>query len=345
MPGSLTSAANALNATERRPRAVGPAASFVVPELKIVYITNLKAACSTMKWMLADLTEQDPQQFYRSIGRRPTRAQTIHDRDAWDGVKTLAEYPDWSKLSADKGWFVFTLVRDPRARLWSAWQSKLLVGNLGFLGGVVDEPWYPRVPREASEVIEDFHRFVEVFAARRRRMRRVGRDGHFRPQADLVYRRDLAYTNVYSLADIPTFERDLAAHLVDVGHNTLPSLRRDNDTPLKLTKDVLSGGIGDMIADIYREDFEHFGSAWEDGPVVHDAEWEPAAFTDIAFRRAAHQRIRDLSAQANDLSRDVEQLRAAQSGTGDDSTRRSYGQVASAVPRAALRKIGKQREQ
>lgn len=315
MSASLTNAANALNASQRRPRDIMTAASLVVPELKMAYVTNLKAACSTMKWLIADLTEQDPQRFFSSIGRRPTRSQTIHDRDGWQGISHLSDYPDLSRLSPDKGWFVFTLVRDPRARLFSAWQSKLLVGNPNYLGRVVDEPWYPRAPCDASDVIEDFHRFVEAFAAQRRRTRRVGNDGHFRAQSDLVYRHNLRYTGVYDLADIPTFERDLAAHLVAVGHNALPALRRENDTPLKLTKDVVSGGIAEVIADIYREDFERFGSAWEEGPIVHESEWEPAAFTDIAFRRSTHQRIRDLSTHASTLARDIEQLREGQAGT------------------------------
>ena len=318
MLASLTSAANALNVTERRPRDIMPAASYVVPDLKIAYVTNLKAACSAMKWLIADLTEQDPNRFYRSIGRRPTRSQTVHDRVGWTGVSRLVDLPDFSELSADNGWFVFTLVRDPRARLWSAWQSKLLVCNPNFIGPVMNEPWYPRVPADPSEVIEDFHRFVEVFADQRKRMRRVGKDGHFRAQSDLIYRHNLRYTHIYDLAEIPTFERDLAAHLVEVGHNNLPSLRRENDTPLKLTKDVLAGGIDEVIADIYREDFDRFGSAWAEGPTIHDVEWDDAAFADIAFRRATHQRIRDLSEHATELAREVAELREAQSGVSGE---------------------------
>lgn len=320
MSASLTKAANELNASDRKSRDIMPTASFVVPDLKIVYVTNLKAACSAMKWLLADLSGQDPERFYRSTGRRPTRAQTVHDREAWVGVPHLGEYSNLSKLSAAKGWFVFGLVRDPRARLWSAWQSKLLVGNPSYIGKMIaKETWYPRAPRSASDVIEDFHRFVEAFATQGKQMRRIGKDGHFRAQSDLLYRRGLEYTAVYDLSEIPTFERDLAAHLVKVGHNTLPELPRENDTPLKLTKDVLAGGVAELIRDIYREDFERFGSAWDEGPTLYDAEWESAVFTDIAFRRAAHERIRDLSVHARDLAREVEELRQAQSGAGGKS--------------------------
>lgn len=300
MSAMLTSAANELNDADRRPRKIATAASFVLPELKIVYVTNLKVACSTIKWLLAELSGQDPNNFFASVGRRPTRAQTVHDRASWTGVRHLADYDDLSTF-ADAGWMVFTMVRDPRARLWSAWQSKLLTSNPNFIGPVMKEPWYPRVPRDAADVIEDFQRFVETLAAQRRRMRRVGRDGHFRPQSDLIYRKGLRYTAVYDLAEIPTFERDLAAHLVSVGYNELPSLRNDNDAPLRLTKDVLAGGVGETIEGIYREDFERFGTAWEEGPNIHDTVWSDAAFADIAFRRAAHQRIRDLSDEATRL--------------------------------------------
>lgn len=310
MSATLTSAANELNATGRRPRKIMTAASFVLPELKIVYVTNLKVACSTVKWLLAELTGQDPNGFFASIGRRPTRAQTVHDRAAWSGVHHLADYEDLSAFSADDGWLVFTLVRDPRARLWSAWQSKLLTGNPNYIGPVMDEPWYPRSPADASDVLEDFQRFVAALGDQRRRLRRVGRDGHFRAQSDLVYRRGLRYTAVYDLAEIPTFERDLAAHLVAVGYNDLPALRNDNDAPLRLTKDVLAGGVAEAIEELYREDFDRFGAAWEEGPNVHDTVWSEAAFADIAFRRAAHQRIRDLSDEANRLLEERSRLRA-----------------------------------
>ena len=302
MSASLTTAANELNAAQRQRGRTKAAATFVVPELKLAYVTNLKVACSTVKWLLADLTAQDPARFFGSLGPRPTRAQTVHDRGKWVGVRKIADYPDPAELSPDNGWMVFSLVRDPRSRLWSAWQSKLLVGNPNFLGSVQDEPWYPRTPREPSDVIEDFQRFVEALATGRRKLPRVGTDGHFRPQSDLVYRSGLRYSQVYDLSEIPTFERDLGAHLVAMGHNTLPALRNDNDTPLKLTKNVLAGGTAEAIADIYREDFERFGDAWEDGPSVYDVEWSASAFTDIAFRRDAHRRIRDLSDAASRLA-------------------------------------------
>ena len=324
MSASLTTAANTLTSGPRGPRQKMAAASLVVPELKLAYVTNLKAACSTVKWVIADLTQRKPDDFFGSLGRRPTRAQTIHDADRWKGLRRLADFPDRSELSADNGWLVFTLLRDPRARLWSAWQSKLLVGNPNFLGQVVEQPWYPRVPREPSEVIEDFRRFVEVLSTERRKMRRVGKDGHFRPQSDLIYRKGLQYTNVYDLSEIPTFERDLSAHLVEVGHNWLPELRNDNDTPLKLTKEVLAGGVGDAIEDIYREDFDRFGEAWAEGPNLSDAEWSPASFVDIAFRRQAHRRIRDLSDAATALAQQNARLKgeAAAAGTGESADAR-----------------------
>ncbi|MGH3359102.1 MAG: sulfotransferase family 2 domain-containing protein [Nocardioidaceae bacterium] len=308
MSATLTTAANELNDTQRRPRDVMKAASFVLPELKIVYVTNLKVACSTIKWLLAELSGQDPARFYASVGRRPTRAQTVHDRHAWTGVDRLADYDDLSALSADDGWLVFTLVRDPRARLWSAWQSKLLVGNPNYIGAITDEPWYPRLPTDASDVIEDFQRFVEAMSTSGKQLRRIGKDGHFRAQSDLVHHRGLRYTNVYDLAEIPTFERDLAAHLIDVGYDDLPSLRNDNDAPLRLTKDVLAGGVGEAIEELYREDFDRFGVAWEEGPNVHDTVWSDASFADIAFRRAAHLRIRDLSEEARRLAEENARL-------------------------------------
>ncbi|WP_235734617.1 hypothetical protein [Nocardioides alcanivorans] len=56
-----------------------------------------------------------------------------------------------------------------------------------------------------------------------------------------------------------------------------------------------------MISQIHAEDFERFGTAWSPAPKVSAEQWHPAALDDIRFRRAAHQRILDLSQEAQRL--------------------------------------------
>ena len=52
-----------------------------------------------------------------------TRAAVAQDADAQLAVGARSS----AAISPENGWFVFTVVRHPAARLFSAWQSKLLL--------------------------------------------------------------------------------------------------------------------------------------------------------------------------------------------------------------------------
>lgn len=79
----LTAAANELNRQPRDDVRRSRHKAVVLPDHKIVYVTNLKVACSTLKWMLFDLEGRDESALLRSTKPRPTRSQTIHDHDLW----------------------------------------------------------------------------------------------------------------------------------------------------------------------------------------------------------------------------------------------------------------------
>ncbi|WP_235734616.1 sulfotransferase family 2 domain-containing protein [Nocardioides alcanivorans] len=226
----LTAAANELNRQPRDDVRRSRHKAVVLPDHKIVYVTNLKVACSTLKWMLFDLEGRDESALLRSTKPRPTRSQTIHDHDLWGDTPRLTLRD--GQGDPDRGWFVFTVIRDPRPRVWSAWQSKLLAGNPNYLHrGEPDQPWWPRTPETPADVIDDFHRFLAASAKEGRKLHRVGRDGHFRPQSDLLHKPGLTYTGVYDLPDLPVLLADLQQHLDGLGLGPLPPLRRENETP------------------------------------------------------------------------------------------------------------------
>ena len=57
-------------------------------------------------------------------------------------------------------WFVFAVVRHPTARLFSAWQSKLLLREPWWVDQYGERPWFPRVPSTATSCVEDLSRFA-----------------------------------------------------------------------------------------------------------------------------------------------------------------------------------------
>ena len=56
--------------------------TFVMPRYKAVYIAVSKAACTSLKWLVADVQEEQPEQF-RAVSRMVTRDMGIHQRGRW----------------------------------------------------------------------------------------------------------------------------------------------------------------------------------------------------------------------------------------------------------------------
>ncbi|MDN5851777.1 MAG: sulfotransferase family protein, partial [Actinomycetia bacterium] len=219
---------------------------------------------------------------------------------------------DAKDAGVDSTWFVFSAVRDPRERLWSAWQSKFLVRRRRYVDEFGDESWFPRVPVEPSQVIEDFARFVGALTAGATDLMRS--NVHFRGQARTVLDAPFDVAHLYEVRDIPTLLDDVGAHLrpYDV---SVPELRRDNTTPLKLTADVLAGGVDETIVDLYRDDFDRLGHLWPEEPrTVSSSSWSEAAFLDISSRVALHERVEDLSIIARDMRKQRTALQAQANG-------------------------------
>ncbi|WP_402466760.1 sulfotransferase family 2 domain-containing protein [Isoptericola aurantiacus] len=283
--------------------ATEPLDSFVLWEQRVVFVAVAKNASTSIKWLLADLTGQDRGAFRARIGLAPTRWQTVHARSVWQGVPTLHELTDEqrSQISPANGWFVFSVVRDPRLRAWSAWQSKFLSGNPTHTHTVFEgEPWLPRVPESADDVVEDFARFVTVLGSSEDS--RVGEDDHFVPQWQRLGRGTVPYSRLYDMSEVPELLDDLGHHLAQHGHTEPLVLGRENSTPLPVAGRLFTPEVKDTLDRVYADDFEHLGDRWDfDTVLTKEPQWSRDAFRDIAARVAAGGQIADLSRNAKQM--------------------------------------------
>ena len=174
-----------------------------MPRWKAMYVSVNKAACTSLKWLVADVQEESRERFHRSLSREVSRTMTIHRRSLWQNTP-MAKWMTDEELGRDldDGWFVFGVVRHPTARLFSAWQSKLLLREpWWWVDEFGEEPWFPRVPADGDEVVEDFARFVRAIAQNPEL--RVFRNRHFAPQHGLLAVDRMDYTRIYKTAEIP----------------------------------------------------------------------------------------------------------------------------------------------
>ena len=104
-------------------------ATYVMRRWKTVYVSVPKAACTSLKWLVADLQEEDPEHFYETAERGdlphddhppplPVAAHADAARARRRGARR--DHPGERLVR-------FAVVRHPAARFWSGWQSKFLL--------------------------------------------------------------------------------------------------------------------------------------------------------------------------------------------------------------------------
>lgn len=281
-----------------------PPDAFILRDQRIVWVSVAKNACTSIKWMLADLAGEDHTQFYDTITAEVTRSMAIHDRNLWRRAqrpRDLSE-DELAEIAPDNGWFVFTVVRDPRLRVWSAWQSKFLQRDPIYIKPYLESKWLPRLPESTEDVLEDFQTFVHWMAEHPEH--RLRRDPHFRIQTTRVYWHTTPYTRIYDLADLSELGGDVSAHLAAQGLDPHVSIGRFNDTVLPVRGDLFTDRVQHELEAMYELDFETFGDRWDFARTLQShPEWSPAAFADIASRASMGERIGDLTRHARALHR------------------------------------------
>jgi hypothetical protein len=283
-----------------------------MPRWKAVYVSVNKAACTSLKWLVADLQGEDRERFHRSLSREVSRTMTIHRRSLWQHTPMAKRLPDaqLAEISPDNGWFVFAVVRHPTARFFSAWQSKLLLREPWWVPEFGGEPWFPRIPSRSEEIVEDFARFVEAMAADPEQ--RIMRNRHFTPQAPILAVDRMDYTKVYETREIPQLLQDFEAHLRLQGYDGGPlKLERANETPLKPIRSLFSDEVLAQIKAIHAIDFETFG--YDDvmpGGLDPADRYEDAAINEIPRLIERGERISDLALRARAYKRRAERAAA-----------------------------------
>lgn len=287
-----------------------PPNSFVLPDHKMVYMSVTKAACTSLRWMVADLSGEDPDRFIGTIGGQQSRLLGIHgDRARWQRTPQLSDLtPDeLAQIYPHDDWFAFTVVRDPYSRLWSAWESKFLVRHAKYVDLYADDPWFPRVASTPEQVLADWRTFVHARPWEDHPQLR--KDVHFQNQVRSVRPDGVNYTTIYDLSMLPTLFEDIHAHLGPRGLDQPLYTPRANETPLPMTPEVLDGGVREVIEDSFADDFAAFGDRWSVEALTLADGWSEDAIEHAAYHTVANQRIGDLRTGARRLQAEARRLR------------------------------------
>ncbi|WP_145726473.1 sulfotransferase family 2 domain-containing protein [Nocardioides sp. J9] len=283
--------------------------TYIAPESKVVFEALNKNACTSLKWMMADLAGEDPASFRARDMPYLDDSEPIHNRDLWKISPRLDSLTpaQRAEIHPDNGWFVFAVVRDPRVRLFSAWQNKLLI-ETPFSVRWAKEWWYPRHPLTAETVIEDFAKFVDLMGQEEPHWLRA-KDAHFRDQVEMLGEDAVPYTKIYDISEIKQLQADLNEHLAAQGRPPV-KLPRANPTPLKAIGALYENGVREKIESIYAADFERFGHLWDFSRTEAAEPWTQAALNACEQEASLGKRIGELYRIARDRKKELADTRA-----------------------------------
>jgi sulfotransferase famil protein len=314
-------------------------ACYVMPRWKAMYVSVNKAACTSLKWLVADIQEESRERFHRSLSREVSRTMTIHRRSLWQNTPMAKWMTDDELAAIGDDWFVFGVVRHPTARVFSAWQSKLLLREpWWWVDEFGEETWFPRVPVSGDDVVEDFVRFVRAIAQNPEL--RVFRNRHFAPQHYLLAADRMDYTRIYRTSEIPALLTDFERHLREQGWEGEPlQLARANETPLKPIPSLFTPEVLDAARELYRADFAAFG--YDDpmpGGLDPSDTYSEASIAEVGRLIDRSERIHDLALRAQELNnelREAKRMRVAvpvpQNGVVQRVARRLRGRTSTAA--------------
>jgi len=266
---------------------------YVVEEAKVLYVQVFKAACTTMLWTMAGLAGVERDQLPFSTGAYVSRDMVIHDRRIHP-VPTIGEVSDALRheaLTSDE-WMRLGVTRDPYARLYSGWESRILLLHKG--------PWstYPQPPLVDDGRSLDVGASFRSFVASMEEHRGVWQgDFHFAQQVHLLALDEIDYTDLVTTKELSS----LFVRLSDrVGHPVDPG-RLNEGLGIAYT-DVYDEETARRCEQLFDQDFDRLSFSHQSFRVPRPAILVGPAYNALQMVRGRNQRLQDLSNYIDSLS-------------------------------------------
>ena len=231
--------------------------TVVFPKQRVLFVPVPKAGCTAILWALANVAGLDEEMFHASFIREVSRSLTIHDLGRWPEENLFAKLEQDERdevLKADD-WFRFTVVRHPFRRLWSAWQSKILLAEPQFVEKFSERPWFPTSFDSAGDILKMFRQFVEALEED---PELVTADVHWAPQVAVIAEDRMPYTHIGRIESLEDTTEKLRAHLEPLGAS-LPELGRANPAPLPYSDHLFEEAHVRILTKVFEADLKTFG--------------------------------------------------------------------------------------
>ncbi|MFJ7315182.1 glycoside hydrolase family 99-like domain-containing protein [Pseudomonas sp. NPDC098747] len=275
---------------------------------KLFYVSTPKVACTSLKWWFASLegcskalnkitdsAESNPDQVVHEMHRVAPHVTGLHP-DALQEALTSDAY------------FRFAVVRNPYKRIFSAWQSKLLLQEPQQVGPYLQRDFYHRPLKGAEDIALAFEGFLEHLATQEAP---TYWDQHWTPQVTLLRPDLINYTMLVKIEETLPLSQALSEHLGQFFPDPFAE-RRANESLIPYLPEFLTERSASLIRTLYAEDFSVFGydTQLPESKESFSEDELQLALRAIMLIRGRHQRLGERTAQLAVLSQTASALEA-----------------------------------
>jgi len=270
--------------------------SFLSEKHKLLYIATPKVACTSLKWWFASIEGllSKVQDFSANSAHIETDPEMMIHQALYCAA------PEVTGLSPEKlveallsdSYFRFALVRNPYKRIFSAWQSKLVLREPLQTDMYKDCDFF-NLPIENSESIaRAFEGFLEYLADNEAD---DFKDLHWTPQVSFLRPDLVSYTKLVQIENLDDLRRSLAEHLGPDVPDPFAG-PRTNESLIPYSPVFVTEKSAQLICSLYAEDFKSFG--YDTSPPDVKVEFSSAqlkiAIQGIKLIRARHHRFNEI---------------------------------------------------
>ncbi|SDI37456.1 rhamnan synthesis F family protein [Pseudomonas panipatensis] len=266
--------------------------SYFSSKKKLLYISTPKVACTSLKWWFARL--EGHAAAIRQLGGSLESSPELVIHDTFHKVApdvTGLESAALTEIFNAPEILRFAVVRNPYKRLFSAWQSKLLLQEPLQSGPYLSSDFFHTKISTVESIAYAFECFLEHLSEQEAP---TFWDPHWTPQVELLRPDLLPYTLIAKLENTTELEEILRSSLGDAFVNPFKT-SNSNESLVPYSEQFFSTRSIELIQKLYHRDFEHFGYETSLPP-------SKAAMSDEAFKvalkgiemiKSRHARIAD----------------------------------------------------
>jgi len=230
--------------------------SYRSEKYNIFYVSTPKVACTSLKWWFAAL--EGKTQILRGITNidESDPELDIHHIFHQGAPNITGLMPEViSEVLASDSYFRFAMVRNPYRRIFSAWQSKLLLQEPLQIGPYLQCDFLHYPIKSSGDIAVAFEAFLEHLVNNETPSYW---DHHWIPQSKLLRPDVINYSKLVKIEDAGQLSKALAdrlgAYIPD------PFIhRRSNESLIPYLSEFITDRSSELIRTLYAEDFDTFG--------------------------------------------------------------------------------------